>query len=749
MDPEVYQAAPLLAPTPDYLASVKVFPLIRHLRKDVLNTIDSALSWEQLTASDINFSIVRPIVLKYARLKNMAVVYACLIVRSYFFGEAEVDLAYSGVMTSRAMLCEILAMKLLSHFASNHIELVAVLTTTWSPLAGASSPIVDQVRDAFGGKEDDAPEKSALEMAIATEAKKFLASPVTQKVINDIWSGRVVFSTENRTSMLADNYKPRAITIYDHRTAPFLDHYRLRVPRYGAILEFFTHAVLLFTFVLCVLTHDIEKVTPAEIIFLVFAAAFVLDEYTAATEHGWTVYIANIWNVFDTGFIVIVLVYLGFRIRGLVEGDIESSDTGFDILSTGACILFPRLAFFALKDNVVVLSLRVMISQFLFFIGIAAVCFSGLLFTLWTLAIGTSEAEGIPDPWSLKKISWLMVQIWFGNTYLSFQQASSFHPFFGPILMTIFAALCNTLLITILISILSNTVALINENATEEYLYQFAVTTLEGLQASALVSYQPPFNLLALVLLKPFSYILSPRRLHSANVCLIKLTSFPILIVIGVYERFLAAGRQWRERGRDAGQGLFSSLPRHIKNMPILEAFIGTRSDDLVEAIFDVDEELDNDLFKSDFDEDERREGRRFYGSREPSRTPTTTTSPSGTPFKRLARQDRHGSPRPARLRTMSAVSDNVATAEVASGPLSPLAKFFGYGREKEDGGSMAGVHASMRKVEAVLDDVKDLPVQQLRDEMKELQERQARIENLLMTLTRGLRNDVSRKDSV
>ena len=52
------------------------------------------------------------------------------------------------------------------------------------------------------------------------------------------------------------------------------------------------------------------------------------------------------------------------------------------------------------------------------------------------------------DTWSVGKIAWLMVQIWFGNTYLSFGQASSFHPFFGPILMTGFAALSNTLLIT-------------------------------------------------------------------------------------------------------------------------------------------------------------------------------------------------------------------------------------------------------------------------------------------------------------
>lgn len=84
-------------------------------------------------------------------------------------------------------------------------------------------------------------------------------------------------------------------------------------------------------------------------------------------------------------------------------------------------------------------ALRGMIAEFLFFMCIAAICFSGLLFTLWTLA---------SSKWKLKSIAWLMVQIWFGNTYLSFGQAESFHPVFGPILMTGFAALSNTLLLT-------------------------------------------------------------------------------------------------------------------------------------------------------------------------------------------------------------------------------------------------------------------------------------------------------------
>jgi hypothetical protein len=102
-----------------------------------------------------------------------------------------------------------------------------------------------------------------------------------------------------------------------------------------------------------------------------------------------------------------------------------------------------------------------MIAEFVFFLAIAAICFSGLLFTLWTLGKQAAlfksplthltrqlSVYAASDKWSLSSITWLMVQIWFGNTYLSFAQATSFHRVFGPILMTIYAALSNTLLLT-------------------------------------------------------------------------------------------------------------------------------------------------------------------------------------------------------------------------------------------------------------------------------------------------------------
>ena len=132
------------------------------------SSINGSCSCRQLTAADINFSIVRPIVTKYARLKNMSVVYVCLVVRSYFLAAAETKLAFSGVMNARASLCEILAMKLLSRFATNYIQLVAVLTTSWNPLAGATNQVLDEVKQVLNAHDDDiAWAESAIEVCIS------------------------------------------------------------------------------------------------------------------------------------------------------------------------------------------------------------------------------------------------------------------------------------------------------------------------------------------------------------------------------------------------------------------------------------------------------------------------------------------------------------------------------------------------------------------------------------------------------
>ena len=81
-----------------------------------------------------------------------------------------------------------------------------------------------------------------------------------QTVVDDIYCGRVVFSLMSNHSVLADNYKPKPIEVYNVHRAPFLDHYRLRVPRYGAIMEFMNFAVLLGLFLLV-----LSSISPARL----------------------------------------------------------------------------------------------------------------------------------------------------------------------------------------------------------------------------------------------------------------------------------------------------------------------------------------------------------------------------------------------------------------------------------------------------------------------------------------------------
>ena len=76
-------------------------------------------------------------------------------------------------------------------------------------------------------------------MAIATRARAFVSSPIVQTVVNDIYAGHVVYSVAANRSIVADNYKQRAIEIYDSRNASWLNHYR-------------------YIF-LCVLRHDVTK----------------------------------------------------------------------------------------------------------------------------------------------------------------------------------------------------------------------------------------------------------------------------------------------------------------------------------------------------------------------------------------------------------------------------------------------------------------------------------------------------------
>ena len=134
-------------------------------------------------------------------------------------------------------------------------------------------------------------------------------------------------------------------------------------------------------------------------------------------------------------------------------------------------------------------------------------------------------------------ISKWMVWIWFGLDGTGIQRSPDFHWLLGPALMVLFAFLGNTLFLTILVSMLSNTFSIIAANATAEVQFRRAVLTFEGVKSDAIFAYMPPFNILALVVLLPLKFIVSDRMFHKINVDATRTLNAPLLLVISLYER--------------------------------------------------------------------------------------------------------------------------------------------------------------------------------------------------------------------
>jgi hypothetical protein len=218
---------------------------------------------------------------------------------------------------------------------------------------------------------------------------------------------------------------------------------------------------------------------------------------------------------------------------------------------------------------------------------------------------------------------------------------------------------------------------------------------------------------------------LTPRALHSLNVFLIKLTSFPILIAIALYERNFATGQSLRASSKGAAQIFFNGLPRRIKNIPIFEALVGSSSSDLYNAIFDAENShsQDFDLFDED---DDNTPALRSLASRESLKPSTSApgvtrkpSSPPGTPPRE--RRTPQASPKRRMPQTLSPLI--TLSADVPSGPdQSPLSRLFRQRPAPEYHAAAVGAEASVRRVEALLDDIRDLPVNRLKDDMKELQ---------------------------
>jgi len=228
--------------------------------------------------------------------------------------------------------------------------------------------------------------------------------------------------------------------------------------------------------------------------------------------------------------------------------------------------------------------------DFTFLTVVTVWCFGGFLLSMRWL----SESQDGYSAHPVTTISKWMLWIWFGLDGTGITKSVEFHSILGPVLMVLFAFIGNTLFLTILVSILSNTYSNLAKNATSEIQFRRAVLTFEGVKSDAIFAYRPPFNVLALVVLLPLKFVTSPRWFHKVNVTAIRVLNAPILLMIAMFERRYL----WQRTRRQQGGG------RH-KWLGFWESF-GAHAD--LQAVFDTEppqstlDEMDDldDLFSDD-----------------------------------------------------------------------------------------------------------------------------------------------------
>ncbi|KKY27003.1 putative cation channel family [Phaeomoniella chlamydospora] len=611
-----------------HLDSLPVYNLTHSMRLMVIARVETTLTWDQLRSPQVSQFLVKPILQQiqdahFSRATEYALMANCL----QFTKEVGTNAGLSGTNKTRAMVCELIAMRLLKEFTTR--ELIDALAYDFDPLQGQGPhpPMTNRAQTA--GRHPRVARTSCLEVAIRASAKRFLAHPLVVQQLEAIWAGSIVFhsaadnlhrapvkvvpnQTQGYGSIAVNDHvvdapsklhpakqrehlapvevpNRRSVTLYDPRDASLFKLSRLRVPRYRNIFSTLSFAILLGLF-LAVLVERSLTITSLEILFWVWSAGYMLDEIVGFSEQGFSLYLASFWNTFDLGILMLLVAHLCLRIYGIVVPDARkhhTADTAYDVLAAAAVLLFPRL--FSVLDHYryfsqLLIAFRIMATDFLAIFALIVISCSGFFVAL-TLSFGNDQLD---TPGS---VAYALLQLLMGFTPAAWERWGAYNTL-GKLLLVLFMFITHFLVVTILITVLTNSFMSIVQNANEEHQFLFAVNTISAVKSDSLFSYVAPTNIIGW-LLTPLRYFVPFRRYVKLNRTVIKVTHFPILFAIFLYEKTLlrsavveptdlveARGRSGQPKTPTLTRRLFS--PRRVRE-PSIATF---QKDRALEEVF-------------------------------------------------------------------------------------------------------------------------------------------------------------------
>ncbi|KAI0428535.1 hypothetical protein F5Y09DRAFT_284668 [Xylaria sp. FL1042] len=561
-----------------HLDALPVYHVVHAIRIIVQTRTETTLSWEQLRSPQVSQFLVKPMQ-QQIRTQHFsrATLYALMANCLQFAKEGQLYPGNAGVSTTRAKVCELLALKLLKEYSTR--ELIDALSYDFDPLQGCPrTPPMQNGRVPEARGRAPFARSSTLEVAIRASAKHFVSHPLVVQQLEAIWNGAITFysshdnlhrvsatsdhrgnpdartpllghqSFKEQTSQLPVHAIPfrRTVALYDPRNASPLKLSRLRVPRYRYFLSTCSLFVMICLF-LAVLIHRSSLITSLELLFWFWSAGFMLDEVVGFNEQGFSLYIMSYWNIVDLGILLFLIIYYGMRLCGVfLVGSFRWNEMAYEVLAVNAILLFPRI--FSVLDHYpyfsqLLIAFRFMAEDLVALLVVILISCSGF-FVFFTLSNNDDNAIDV---------AYKIFQILMGFTPAAWDAWPNY-TFVERLLLVFFLVICHFLIVTILITVLTNSFTAIASNAKEEHQFLFAINTISMVKNDALFSYIAPANILAWVLI-PLRYIMPIRQFVLLNRMVIKLTHWPILFLIFVYEKYYLASSIYEPTDLVEGSG--------------------------------------------------------------------------------------------------------------------------------------------------------------------------------------------------
>ena len=454
-----------------------VYSVTHAIRIIVIARTETSLTWEQLRSPQVSQFLVKPMQ-RQIRTQHFsrATLYALLANCLQFTKEAQRYAANAGISNTRAKVCELLALKMLKEYSTR--ELIDALAYDFYPLQGLPGVSSTDISTGASAKTKgglNGSRTSTLEVAIRASAKHFIAHPVVIQQLEGIWSGAITFysaadslhrepptinpyqAAANGSANKVDVTTPllgkvtpkdqrprvppgrRTVMIYNPRQASLLKLSRLRVPRYRSFLSTVSLAILIGLF-LAVLIERSVKITGLELIFWFWSAGFMLDELVGFNEQGFALYIMSVWNLFDLGILMLLIVYYCMRAYGVFMADPHHwNEMAYDVLAANAILLLPRI--FSVLDHYqyfsqLLIAFRLMAVDLVAVFTLVLILCSGF-YVFFTLSNNTSDGG---------EVAYKIFQLLMGFTPAAWDVWPTYN-WLGRGLLVLFLFICHFLVV--------------------------------------------------------------------------------------------------------------------------------------------------------------------------------------------------------------------------------------------------------------------------------------------------------------